>query len=242
MAAFSERLAGELGSWTAEGLISEEQARAILSRYQGQAVAERRGRLIAVVAIVGAVVVGLGVILFFAANWSAIPHFLRLGMLVAATVGAYAVGDRLRDASTRIAHAFVILGVLLFGASIFLVGQMENVSTHDPLAFLLWAAAATAMAFLWRSAPLASLAIVLAAAWQGYELFFGLDDEVAGAATAPLAVLYGTALYALGSGFADRLRPLGFSFPMRGLGFVLASVPIFVLSFDNVAEEIHDRS
>jgi len=194
------------------------------------------------VAIVGAVVVGLGVILFFAANWSAIPHLVRLALLVGMTVGAYALGDRLRDARPQIAHAFVILGVLLFGASIFLVGQMENVSTHDPLAFLLWAGAATAMALLWRSAPLATLAIVLTAAWQGYELFFGLSDEVAGASSVPLAVLYGTSLYALGSGFAQRLRPLEFSLPMRGLGFLFASVPLFVLSFDHVAAEIHDHS
>jgi uncharacterized membrane protein len=136
----------------------------------------------------------------------------------------------------------VILGVLLFGTSIFLVGQMENVSTHDPLAFLLWAVAATAMALLWRSMPLATLAIVLVAAWQGYELFFGLSDSVAGASAAPLAVLYGTALYALGSGFVARLRPLGFAYPMRALGFLFASAPLFVLSFDDVASEIHDQN
>jgi uncharacterized membrane protein len=242
MAAFSERLVRELRNWTAEGLITEEQAQAILARYEGRAVQERRGRLVSVVAIVGAVVVGLGVILFFAANWSAIPHLIRLAMVVGATVGAYALGDALRDTRPRVAHALVILGVLLFGASIFLVGQMENVSTHDPLAFLLWAAAATAMAALWRSAPLATLAIVLTAAWQAHELFFGLSDSVAGASSAPLAVLYGTALYALGTGFSGRLGPLGFAGPMRALGILFASAPLFVLSFEDVASEIHDQN
>jgi uncharacterized membrane protein len=242
MGRFDERLAREIRAWTAEGLITDDQARALLARHEGGALEERRGRLVSIVALVGAVVVGLGVILFFAANWSAIPHLVRLTMLVALTVGAYAGGDRLRGTRPRLAHALVVLGVLLFGTSIFLVGQMENVSTHDPLAFLLWAGAATAMATLWRSMPLATLAILLVAAWQGHELFFGLSDSVAGASSAPLAVLYGTALYAVGAGFAPRLAPLGFSAPMRALGVLFASAPLFAYSFGGVTHAIRDEN
>jgi uncharacterized membrane protein len=242
MGRFEERLARELRAWTSDGLITEEQAQAIGARYAERAVEERRGRLVSVVAIVGAVVVGLGVILFFAANWSAIPHLVRLAMLVTLVVGAYAGGDALRATRPRVAHALVVLGVLLFGTSIFLVGQMENVSTHDPLAFLLWAGAAAAMGTLWRSMPLATLAILLFAAWQGHELFFGLPDSVAGASTAPLAALYGAALYAVGAGFAPRLAPLGFTAPMRALGVLFASVPLFAYSFGGVAHEIRDEN
>jgi len=180
------------------------------------------------------------VILFFAANWDGIPRWSRLVLLVAAVVGSYGAADRLRGERPRIAHAFVVLGVLLFGASVFLVGQMYNVATHDPLAFLLWAGAALAMGVLWRSRPLAALSIVLFAAWQAHELFFTLSDSTAGSASGMLAVLYGTALYALGTAFEPRLRPLGFAEPMRWLGALAASAPLFVLSFDSVAHEVRD--
>ncbi len=241
MAAFHERLKTELSAWVTEGLVSAEQAEAIRERYRGTTRDEHRARIVVVLAIVGAIVVGLGVILFFAANWDGIPRWTRLLLLVATLVATYAGADRLRDTRPPIAHALAVLGVLLFGTSVFLVGQMYNVSTHDPLAFLLWTGAAGSMAVLWRSQPLAVLAIVLLAAWQGHELFFTLSDSQAGAALGPLAVLYGSALYALGTGFTSRLQPLGFAAPMRGLGVLFVSVPLFVFSFDDVTHELRQE-
>jgi uncharacterized membrane protein len=238
---FADRLARELDRWVADGLVSTEQAEAIRARYAGTARRERRGRLVSAIAIAGAVVVGLGVILFFAANWDGIPRWTRLVLLVGALVGSYGVADRIRATRPMIAHAFVVLGVLLFGASVFLVGQMYNVSTHDPLAFLLWAGAAVSMGWLCRSTPLAVLSIALVAAWQAHELFFALSDSTAGAASGPLAVLYGTALYAAGTGVGSRLRPLGFAEPMRMFGVLFASAPLFVYSFDSVTRDLRDR-
>jgi uncharacterized membrane protein len=238
MAAFHERLTRELTGWVAEGLVTAAQAEAIRARYRDAAAEERRGRVVVVLALVGAIVVGLGVILFFAANWDTIPRWTRLLLLVAAIVAAYAGADRLRDLRPAIAHALAVLGVILFGTSVFLVGQMYNVSTHDPLAFLLWSGAAVSMALIWRSTPLATLSIVLLAAWQGHELFFTLSDSQAGAAVGPLAVLYGSALYALGTAFAPRLQPLGFAKPMRGFGVLFASAPLFVFSFENVTRDL----
>ena len=48
-------------------------------------------------ALVGAVGVGLGVILFFAANWDEIPRAARLALLVGGIVALYALGDRLSE-------------------------------------------------------------------------------------------------------------------------------------------------
>ncbi len=241
MTSFADRLAKELDRWVADGLVAPQQAETIRARYAGTASEERRERLVAVIAIVGAVVLGLGVILFFAANWGGIPEWTRLLLLVAAIVAAYAAADRLRDRSPGIAHALVVLGVLLFGASIFLVGQMYNVSAHDPLAFLLWAAAALAMGVLWRSAPLAALSLVLLAAWQAHELFYSYSDDTAGAAAGVLAVLYGTALYGLGTAFRSRLAPLGFATPMRWLGGLLVAFSLFVDSLDSVTSNMRDQ-
>ena len=75
---FLDRLTEEVRQWRDDGTITDEQARAILDRYpSGRSGVPGRlaqGRLVQALAIVGAVLVGLGVILFFAANWDGIPR------------------------------------------------------------------------------------------------------------------------------------------------------------------------
>ena len=70
---FVERLAVELRHWEREGLITGEQALAIASRYRsgGSARPSQRAhaRLVSILAVFGAILVGLGIVLFFAANW-----------------------------------------------------------------------------------------------------------------------------------------------------------------------------
>src|SRR5688500_14766401 len=71
-------LSRRLHAWVEAGLISEEQADAIRGHEESAAHRERRGFAIQTLAYVGAIVAGLGVILFFAANWDAIPRPTRV--------------------------------------------------------------------------------------------------------------------------------------------------------------------
>jgi Predicted membrane protein (DUF2157) len=41
----------------------------------------------------------------------------------------------IRRAPRNVGHGFVFVGAVLFGASLFLVGQMYNVEAHDALGF-----------------------------------------------------------------------------------------------------------
>jgi uncharacterized membrane protein len=71
---FLERLPGELSRWESDGIITAEQGQAIRARYSPAALSPRsvraQGRLITGLSIIGAVLVGLGVILFFADSFS----------------------------------------------------------------------------------------------------------------------------------------------------------------------------
>jgi uncharacterized membrane protein len=230
MATFEQRLAAETRTWVDEGLVSPEQAAEIVGRYEDRGRVQRRDRLVQSLAVVGAAGVGLGVILFFAANWDGIPRFLRLVLLVGAIVVSYAGGDRLAASRPRVGHAMLLLGCILFGASLFLVGQMYNVSTHDPLPFLLWALAATAGAVLLRSEPFAALAALTAGPWLGFEL---ADAGADGLVLVGLA-FYGAALYAGGTRFR-----LGI---LRLLGAATAFLTLFALTFADVAEDVADVS
>lgn len=226
-------LDSESASWAREGLVTEEQAAAIRQRYREQAAPRRRNRIVEVLAIVGAVVAGLGVVLFFAANWDGLPRPTRVLLLLVLVVGAHGGGFFLRDlrgTHPRVGEALLVLGGLAFGASLFLVGQMYHVQAHDPLAFLAMALGTGAIAWIARSQAVATLSLGAAGAWLAYEAAFTPGGDFDNVEFVPVAAaLYGAALYGLGTGLGDRLGP--FSAPARRLGSFLAPAGTFVFTF-----------
>lgn len=244
---FSGHLSRETEAWVAEGLVTAEQAEAIRRRYVG-AREERRSSATTALAVIGAVAVGLGVIGFVAANWDGMSHGVRLSLLTAAGAGAYAAAYHLRERTAsrpRIGEALYLLGVLLFGASLFLVGQMYNVQAHDPLALLLWAGGATATALVVRSRAIAATAVLIFTAWVGFEFGLALDDAGgdAFAAFPVVAVFYGGALYGLATAAQQRIREhwfasSGFPESCRGVGLAVAAAGLFVFTFSEAADEL----
>lgn len=246
---FGERLARESERWVAEGIVTAEQAAAIRERHAHEG-AERevgRGRAATALAVIGALAVGFGVIGFVAANWEEMAHGVRLALLTAAVAGAYAGGYQLRERTgrlPRLGEALYLLGVLLFGASIFLVGQMYHVEAHDPLALLLWAAAAFAVAVVVRSRPIAATALLILTGWIAFEAGTALEDSGEDpAALAVLAVFYGGALYGLGTAALRRvgqawLDETDLASTARRLGLLLAAAGIFVFTFSEAADEL----
>ncbi len=208
---------------------------------------ERRTRMVAALAIIGALVIGFGVILFFASNWSEIARPIRVAVLLVAELIFFAAGfylSEVRRAYPHVAHALFFLATLLFGASVFLVGQMYHVQAHDPLGFLVWSAAALLVALVVRSGPIAALAIVAFIAWIVHELI-ALDEvsEVDAARLLPvLLTLLGCALYAFGTEGRPWLETARFARPMRLLGYGTVALGVFALSFRVVHEGSLERT
>ena len=135
-------LTEEAGRWVRQGLISEEQRSAILGLYP-QPEAGNRDRTILIFTILGSLLVGAGVILFFAANWPALPAALKVGAIMAAVVGAYGAGYHLqyqRGDYPRLGHSLIFMGALFYGAAIWLIAQIFHLESHYPNGFLMWAA------------------------------------------------------------------------------------------------------
>jgi uncharacterized membrane protein len=233
MATFAEQVAVETRSWVRDGVVSEQQAEAIRARYARDARSERRGRLITVLATIGVVAVGTGVILFFAANWDGIPKLARLLLLLAAIGAAIGGGERLGKRYPRVGEAVTFLGGLLYGAAIFLVGQMYNLSDRTGSGFLLWAAGAVAGTAVLRTPRWAALAFATFGAWLAYTV-----AHVAYGETIPFVLgLYGLAVYAAGTRFR---RSALFALP-RGVGFALTTIPTFALTFGNLSDGTADH-
>jgi uncharacterized membrane protein len=167
---FLRRLRAELPQWVQRGWVTPQHSESILEHAARQA----RGapRHIAAFGLLGALLLGAGVIMFFAANWDALPKLAKLALLAAALAASYAGAGvcRARGLAAS-AHGLLLLGVVLFGASIFLIAQMYHIDAHYPDGVLLWAAGALAAAALGQSQPALVAALVLALLWSGIETF-----------------------------------------------------------------------
>lgn len=160
-----------MAQWRAEGLVDEALAQRILARYP--AGAERNwGRI--VFSAIGAVLVGLGVILFFAYNWQELPKAAKLALAIGALVAAHGSAmalARRANASVGLVEGLHVLGTMLFGAGIWLVAQIYHIDEHYPNAFLVWSLGALALAWAMPSVVQALLALFLVTFWAGVELF-----------------------------------------------------------------------
>lgn len=234
----------EIDGWVRDGIISAQQGDAIRERYAAEHFAQRRRGVIETMAMIGAIVAGLGVVLFFAANWDGIPRPARVALLLVLIAASYGGGFLLRDVRgthESVGSALLLLGGIAFGASLFLVGQMYHVRAHDPLAFLALAAFAGATAVVVRSQALATLALVSSVAWLVFEaVVAGPGERFDAAEYVPVVgALAGAALYGFGTALGERLDV--FRVPARWLGNLLATFGIFVFTFRGAIDELADR-
>lgn len=105
--------------------------------------AVRTGVLLRVVLILGAVLVGLGLILFIAANWRRIPAPVKIGGALALTLVALHAGHHLRyvrRTHARLGAALLLISVFGIGGVVLLIGQTYHVQADSYTLPLLWGA------------------------------------------------------------------------------------------------------
>jgi uncharacterized membrane protein len=172
-ASFVKSLYQEIDIWLGSEIISEEQAYFLRSRYPEPKPADWRGRLVTVLSIMAASLLGMGVILFFASNWDAIPRYAKLFLSASMLVTVYATGYILRFNRDypRVGDALIFLGTILYGSAIFLVAQAFHIQEHFPNGLLLWAVGILAMALINRSPYIICLFTLVICAWSGMETF-----------------------------------------------------------------------
>ncbi|HSD19592.1 MAG TPA: DUF2157 domain-containing protein [Anaeromyxobacter sp.] len=151
---FREGLRRELPAWRAEGLVTDETARALGARYDLASV-EAGGPSFLAVYVLGALLVGAGVVSLVAWHWEAMSAPAKLATLAVAMIAAHGAGFALwrGGRSQRLGHALTVLGTLVFGASIGLVAQIFHVSGAWWGAFGAFTLGALAAALLYESLP-----------------------------------------------------------------------------------------
>lgn len=205
-------LFAEIDRWTNEKLIEPGQAVALRNLYPEEAVAPWG---LIIFSCLGAVVLGLGVVLLLAYNWDAIPRLGKLAIVFSSLICIHASGtwlQRMLDWRSKLGEALLLLGTCLFGAGIWLVAQVYHIDEHYPTGFLLWALGALAMSWAAQSVPQLIAAAILLTIWNGEE-GFSFHQSMG----------YGVALLAIGAlPLAWRLRSaVALAFILLSLGLVL---------------------
>ncbi|MET3289958.1 UNVERIFIED_CONTAM: putative membrane protein [Brevibacillus sp. OAP136] len=197
----------ESAAWVKDGVISSEQQERILERYP---VVNR----VSALPILAAVLFGLGVLAFIASNWSGIAPIAKLVIIFASMALAYVGADRLRARGyARLGTAVTLIGIVIFGAGFFLIGQMYHLSANPINAFYLWFVGALALVWHYKERALfVALQLILTVS-----AFYGEMDGMREGVS--VAVYY--ALFVLG------VLPLLLRF--RGTGTVTFSFASFLL-------------
>jgi uncharacterized membrane protein len=167
---FNKRLALELSRWQEQGWVSAEGRQAILAD-----VAARQQKIVwsSSLVLVGALLLGVGVITWFAAHWNEISKLVKLVLIVSALVASHVAHGLCltRGALPKLAQGMALLSVLFFGAAIMLIGQIYHLDAHFPDGIALWSLGGLLTSWLLVSQPAMVLSIALAALWTWNEQF-----------------------------------------------------------------------
>jgi uncharacterized membrane protein len=165
---FRAALKQELPAWLQEGLVTEEVAQRLATRYDLDTLSKESSSLLAaVIFTLGGLLLGGGLISFVAANWEEIPTLAKVALLLILLLAFHLAGYWLWHQKNwpRLGHALVFTGSLVFGANIGLMAQIFHVSGKWYGAFGAWALGSLVMAYAARSWITGVLALVTAVTW-----------------------------------------------------------------------------
>jgi len=149
----------------AAGLITQDQRDRIVAHF---GLEEEGSRFLTILCSLGAVLVGAGVVLLISANWEAIPRAVKIAggllLMLSAHAGGYYLRE-VRQSHAKVGEALHLIGAGLFLANIALIGQIYNLSSRPPNAFLLWWLGIAALPWLLRSEALHIVSLCAFATW-----------------------------------------------------------------------------
>jgi uncharacterized membrane protein len=119
------RLGRELDAWHRDGLISGDQRRAILARYEPAASASSQAsNTLIALAVLAA---GTGVVSLLAWNWNTISPLVKTGGAIAGVAASYAASViKSRAGKTRHAEWLAFFGALLSGGALFVGAELVH--------------------------------------------------------------------------------------------------------------------
>ena len=167
----------QLSRWLDSDIISSSQAQEISSLYDKNfgpdIIRVDKSWFIRLSGLLGAILIGLGVILFFASNWQYLSAQVKVSLILSAVVITYWLGYQLSFQwdHPRIGGSLIFLGHLFYGSSIWLIAQIFHLNVHYPAGVLYWAVGVMGMSWALSLTPGLVLSALLLLLWVWMEKF-----------------------------------------------------------------------
>ncbi len=153
------------------GLITGDQRQKIVSYFELNE--DGGGKFLAIISMIGAVLITAGITLLISAHWNEIPRGVKIAGGIALMLGFHASGWWLHEVHgqyRKTGEALHLIGSCLFLANIALLGQIYNIVSRPPNAFLLWWVGLAALPWLLRSKAQHVLLLLAFGIWFGLEV------------------------------------------------------------------------
>jgi uncharacterized membrane protein len=174
---FRALLLNEIAKWQAEGLIDSQTAGKLIDLYPE---ISGKNNLITILLVLGAVLIGLGVLLFIGSNWEHMGKVAKVILIFVAVILSNYWGFRNRfepGNRPKLGSALLLLGSLIYGAGIWLISQIFNLDIDPSSGLMMWSCGAAVMAFATRDVSIACLTSIVITSFalnaSGWWSFFG---------------------------------------------------------------------
>jgi uncharacterized membrane protein len=196
-------LYSELPQLVKAGVLSEDAAASLRSHY-GEARAGGRGLWISICAVLGSLLIGAGVILLLAYNWTDFSRGVRTLLSFAPLLTAQGIAIWVffsRRDGVALREGVALFWSLAVASSIALIGQTYHIPGDMGGFLLVWACLVLPLIYLMRSTVVAMLFLVIITSWSGH------SQERGGDALAFWLLLAGVLPYVVCSTRASRYAP-----------------------------------
>jgi uncharacterized membrane protein len=220
--------------WVDEGTINNDQAekmRADLAEYKKE---HRSKKQVIAFSTIGAILIGIGAILFVASNWEKLGDSIKVLLLVGSTIGIHYAGYHFKYENQkypRLGPALILLSALFFGASLFLIAQIYNINANNSTLVLIWVIGVLPLVYGYMSAPVAGLCSLLFYIWVSL-LYFERTELEKLISIWDLYLMSGIAVYFIGilHGLAEKIKYA--ETPFKFIGLQAALFALFVHTFE----------
>lgn len=234
--------------WQKQKIITAAQAKQMRSDIDLDSKTRNKNRFIMALSTLGAVTLGIGVILFVSSNWDQLPKAIKLMMAVLLPIIPLATAHWLlmvKQTYLSLGRGAALVGILLIGAALAIIGQFYHLESEYVRFLAVWSLLALPFVYWFKRAE----NVFILAALVGGMLFAllvdltdrsWLLDEVAMTLMPVIYVAYGGILYSLGMQIKTLKDWKKSGSWLRIIGVKLVLAALFVMTFQFYAETVHD--